>query len=93
MPVVYHEGYYYSSANRRLATYLLAYMCGRCPRVKVQLVDKDAREVRWERRFTTRCHGVWILVRQSGERVGHTLADTDFRHPELDRARRRAGLA
>lgn len=35
---IFHDGYYYSICNRRLATYLLFFSCGRCPRIKVRVV-------------------------------------------------------
>ncbi|CAE7779849.1 unnamed protein product [Symbiodinium sp. CCMP2592] len=70
MDVVFHEGYYYSICNRRLAVYLLLWLCGRCPRLKVQLVSKTDRKVHWDRRFTTECDGDWILIRQTGEAIG-----------------------
>ncbi|CAE7037126.1 CIPK25 [Symbiodinium sp. CCMP2592] len=91
MDVVFHEGYYYSICNRRLAVYLLLWLCGRCPRLKVQLVSKTDRKVHWDRRFTTECDGDWILVRQTGEAIGRRFQDTTFEHPELARALSRAG--
>ncbi|CAE7234928.1 unnamed protein product [Symbiodinium sp. CCMP2592] len=91
MDVVFHEGYYYSICNRRLAVYLLLWLCGRCPRLKVQLVSKTDRKMHWDRRFTTECDGDWILIRQTGEAIGRRFQDTTFKHPELTRALSRAG--
>ena len=90
MDVVYHEGYYYSICNRRLAVYLLLWLCGRCPRLKVQLVDKGDRHVNWGRRFTTGCDGEWIVIRQTGEVIGRRFEDTTFKHPLLESSK--AGL-
>jgi len=90
MKVVSHEGYYYSTCNRRLAVYMLMYMMGRCKRLKVELVDKDHKEVNWKKRFTTQCYGEWIKVRQTGEVIGRTLRDTSFKHPTLEKMRKSA---
>ena len=86
MDVVFHQGYYYSICNRRLAVYLLLWLCGRCPRLKVQLVSKSNRHVSWDRRFTTECDGDWIVVRQTGEVIGRCFQHTTFKHRELSRA-------
>eukprot|EP00933_Yihiella_yeosuensis_P004843 TRINITY_DN109242_c0_g1_i1.p1 TRINITY_DN109242_c0_g1~~TRINITY_DN109242_c0_g1_i1.p1 ORF type:complete len:256 (+),score=27.92 TRINITY_DN109242_c0_g1_i1:527-1294(+) len=85
--VVFREGYYYSVNNRRLAMYLLLNLCGACPRLKVRLVSEDAPHVRWGKRFTTTCDGMWIVIRQTGEVVGRNFEDTTFKHCEIDKAR------
>ncbi len=85
MNVVKHGDYYYSICNRRLATYMLLYLCGRCKRIKVELVDKSHRRVNWDERFTTDCNGQYIRVRETREIISRTREETTFKHPQISK--------
>lgn len=80
MRVVLHEGRLHSLSNRRLALYRLLSLAGCCRRVKVELVAKDTA---FDRKYTTRCDGDSVVIRDTKEVVGKDLASTTFRHDAL----------
>lgn len=79
MNVVYHDGAFYSVSNRRLAVYMLLHLCGRCQRLKVEMIDKQSRTANWHRRFTTDCNGDWIVIRDTLEIIHRTVQKTTFK--------------
>jgi len=80
MRVALHEGRLHSMSNRRLTTYRLLEMAGKCKRVKVEMVEKDAS---WAKKFTTQCQGDYVVIRQTGEKVSKDRSTTTFRHELL----------
>lgn len=80
MRVVLHEGHLHSLSNRRLTLYRLLQMAGRCQRVKVELVAKDGT---FRRKYTTKCQGAEVVIRETREVVGRDKKTTTFRHPAI----------
>lgn len=77
MRVVFHEGHHYTLSNRRLTLYRLLQMAGRCKRVKVELVLKGSE---FWRKFSSKCQGEHIVIRDTMEVVGRDLPSTTFHH-------------
>lgn len=84
MSVVLYRDTFYSVSNRRLCLYRLCQHLGLITSstpVKVKLLEELP--PRFDRKFTTPCHGDWVRVRGDGRICGRTLADTTFGRDEL----------
>ncbi|CAE6970440.1 CIPK25 [Symbiodinium sp. CCMP2592] len=80
MRITIHEGRPYCLSNRRLALYRLLQLAARCRRVKVHIVTPGAE---FHRKFTTKCQGEKVVIRETAEVVGRASADTTFQHTAL----------
>ena len=77
MRITIHEGRPYCLSNRRLALYRLLQLAARCRRVKVHIVTSGAE---FHRKFTTKCQGEKVVIRETAEVVGRLPEDTTFQH-------------